>query len=157
MWVTCDEVFGTNLDLKNHMLKKHTKVNSDEWNYNYCPFQFNDASSLINHLKMSSHQPSKELDKKKTFQEYKQCFTCKMEFDGYYNLMNHRKIVHPSSKRCRNFPKSCTFGKECWYVHSEEPMDIDESPAAKANSWNFKCNLCDEIIDERRDFMKHKK
>ena len=42
-------------------------------------------------------------------------------------------------------------------MHSEEPRDIDESPAAKANSWNFKCNLCDEIIDERRDYMKHKK
>ena len=105
---------------------------------------------------MAGHQPSKGLEKKKTFNEYKQCFTCKMEFDGYYNLMNHRKTVHPSNKKCRNFPKSRTFGKECWYVHSDEPMEVDINEPKVSHS-NFKCNLCDEEMTERRDFMKHKK
>ena len=38
-------------------------------------------------------------------------------------------------------------------------MDVDQSSEVqeKENSWNFKCNLCDETLHERRDFMKHKK
>ena len=79
-----------------------------------------------------------------------------MEFDGYYNLMDHRKIVHPSKKQCRNFPANCTFGNDCWYVH-HEPMEIEEPSDNMENSWNFKCNICNEQIKERRDFMKHKK
>ena len=81
-----------------------------------------------------------------------------MEFDGFNNLMNHRKIVHPSKKKCRNFPTNCTFGNDCWYVH-HEPMETDEqtSDVNEGNSWNFKCNLCEEKILERRDFMIHKK
>ena len=28
-----------------------------------------------------------------------------MEFDGFYNLMNHRKVVHPSTKSVETFPQ----------------------------------------------------
>ena len=42
--------------------------------------------------------------------------------------MNHRKDVHPSKRKCKNFPAGkCTWGKTCWFVHSEELMDVDES------------------------------
>ena len=34
----------------------------------------------------------------------------------------------------------------------EETTDVNG-----VNSWNFKCNLCEEKIVERRDFMTHKK
>ena len=91
-------------------------------------------------------------EKIKLFKEYKQCYTCKMEFDGYYNLMNHRKVAHPSKKKCRNFPGDCTFETDCWYVHHEHPPEFKE-----ANAWNFKCNICDEKVIERREFMAHKK
>ena len=110
----------------------------------------------MKHLKLMGHQPSKELDKKKFFRDYRQCFTCKMEFDGYHNLMNHRKVVHPSNRKCRNFPGSCTWGNECWYLH-HEPMDIDQSHVDSVTQWNFNCNICGEGINERSDFMRHKK
>ena len=81
-----------------------------------------------------------------------------MVFDGFYNLMDHRKVVHPSNKKCKNFPTNCTFGDECCYVHHEQ-MEIDQINTNQNNNktWNFKCNLCDEEIVERKDFMKHKK
>ena len=79
-----------------------------------------------------------------------------MQFNGYFNLMEHRKNVHPSSKKCRNFPASCTFGEKCWYVH-EQPMEVDLEKDVQQNSWNFKCNVCDEEFQERICFMKHKK
>ena len=74
-----------------------------------------------------------------------------MDFDGYFNLMNHRKIVHPSNKKCRNFPSNCSFGSECWYVHIEQEKDTEEF------SDNFKCDTCEEEIRGRNNFMKHKK
>ena len=73
--------------------------------------------------------------------------------------MEHRKVVHPSRRKCRNFPASCTHGNKCWYVHNEpEPMEIDETVDAKdTRSWNFKCNVCGYEFLERNDFMEHKR
>ena len=81
------------------------------------------------------------------------------EFDGYWNLMNHRKIVHPSSKSCRNFPDGkCHFGLECWYVHEEQLMDVDESFNSDSLEKNsFKCYICGNNFGSKADFMKHKK
>ena len=116
-----------------------------------CSFQGNCESDLIKHLKITSHQPSQTVeDKRKIFQDYKQCYTCKMDFDGFFNLMNHRKLVHPSNKKCRNFPGSCTFDKDCWYVH-------DKQTESEENENNFKCDLCKENINGRSSFMKHRK
>ena len=110
----CVSFFTNQDEFDRHVHISHAET---EWNCNDCPFQSNDAQELLNHLKITGHQPSKKLDKKKVFKEYKQCFTCKMEFDGYYNLMNHRKVVHPSSRKCKNFPGSCAWGNDCCYVH----------------------------------------
>jgi hypothetical protein len=105
----------------------------------------------MKHLKITSHQPNLRLeDKRKIFQDYKQCYTCKMDSDGFFNLMNHRKTVHPSNKKCRNFPGSCTFGNDCWYVHNKQT-----EPEESEN--NFKCDLCKENIIGRSSFMKHRK
>ena len=106
---------------------------------------------LIKHLKITGHQPSGFIDKRNVFSDYKQCYTCKEEFENYNSLMLHRKKVHPSNKKCRNFPTSCTFNKDCWYVHGE-PMEID--PVTQ-NS--FHCDICDEVFSARNDFMKHKR
>ena len=106
----CKKVFHEEDTLNKH-LKEHT---SAQWNCMDCSFQGNCESDLMKHLKITSHQPSHTVeDKRKIFQDYKQCYTCKMDFDGFFNLMNHRKIVHPSNKKCRNFPGSCTFDKDC--------------------------------------------
>ena len=79
-----------------------------------------------------------------------------MEFDGYFNIMAHRKITHPSNKRCRNYPGTCTFGIKCWYVHVE-PMEAESSVNNETNTTSFNCNLCDFTCKEKRSFMMHKK
>ena len=123
-----------------------------QWNCDSCAFQANCASELMKHLKVTGHQPSKHVsDKRKLFEDHKQCYTCKMDFDGYYNLMDHRKTVHPSNKKCRNYLKGeCTFRDECWYVHEEisNKESIFES---------FKCEMCKSNFKGRSNFMKHKK
>ena len=74
-----------------------------------------------------------------------------MAFGGYYNLMNHRKKMHPSNKKCRNFSSgNCPFNSDCWYVH-DNTMDSD------VLCDRFKCNFCDFEVQGRDAFMKHMK
>ena len=147
----CSKQFNDQSSVDEHKQNEHKpNIYSDEWTCDDCPFQANCAAELMKHLKVSGHQPGKNIkDKRKVFEDYKQCFTCKMDFDGFYNLMNHRKKVHPSSKKCRNFSTGkCTFGVECWYVHGEENEDTID---------NFKCDLCSNTFKGRTNFMNHKK
>ena len=58
--------------------------------------------------------------------------------------------MHPSNKRCRNFPGNCPFDQECWYVHEDKD---DQGLSLDA----FNCNLCDETFKGRDNFMVHKK
>ena len=151
---TCDNVFPNNVELEKHIKEVHeVTTKPEEWNCNDCSFQGSCSSELINHLKITGHSPSKaRLDNRKIFKDFKQCYTCKKEFDGYWNLMNHRKSIHPSNKKCRNFPATCKFGEECWYVHVEQ-METDQ--VCEQNT--FKCKICGENFEDQGEFMKHMK
>ena len=154
----CQTVLYDQKDLDEHIRKEHENSKySDEWNCNDCAYQANHAEVLIKHLKEYGHQPSKNIEKKKYINDYKQCYTCKSEFDGYNNLMNHRRDVHPSRKACRNFPGDCPRGDTCWFVHAEKTEPNATSEQKHVNTWNFKCDMCGEEILERKDFMNHKK
>ena len=159
---SCADEFTTKVDLEKHIDEAHSNKNKvEEWNCKDCPFQATSPPELMNHLKLTGHQPSQDmLSKRKLYKEYKQCYTCEMEFDGYWNLMNHRKVAHPSNRKCRNFPDNCNFGSECWYVHDEK-MDTGESGQKNAESVqsvsNFKCYPCEEEFGSKQVFMEHKK
>ena len=144
-----------------HNKTKHEVKNKEDWNCNDCPFQANIAAELINHLKLTAHQPSQNNhDQGKSFKDYRRCYTCQLEFDGYWNLMNHRKTAHPSNKRCRNFPGGkCNFEKECWYVHEEDLMDVDESfkSDSQAGKAEHKCYIFQQEFKSMDEVKKHKK
>ena len=150
----CGKSFGDQKNLDIHIV---AHMNYSEFNCNDCAFQASDANELINHLKLTGHQPSENIkDKRKMYTDYKQCYTCKLEFDGYWNLMEHRKDVHPSRKKCKYYPdEKCTRGNKCWYVHEENLMDVDESFSSQ--DVRFKCNFCDFECTEKDTLMKHKK
>ena len=158
----CDLDFEKSLDLEMHKIEEHeVSKKSGEWNCNDCFHQSDNASDLMKHLKATGHQPSPNIQNKRmVFQDYRQCYTCRLEFDGYWNLMTHRKHIHPSNKKCRNFPSGkCNFGVDCWYVHEEELMEVDESFKAdsKPEALVFKCYLCTIDFQTKNSFMKHKK
>ena len=158
----CNIDFPKKLDLEMHKIEHHENQLKEEWTCNNCDYQTNTGPALLNHLKVAGHQPSENIkDKSKLFQDYRQCYTCKLGFDGYWNLMNHRKNIHPSNKKCRNFPGNCTRGDECWYVHAEELMDVDDSFTNdndnKKESTVFKCYICTSDFESQDSFMKHKK
>ena len=150
---SCVETFPTKNELENHVADDHKEMShSDEWTCNDCPFQGSLSSQLMKHLKLTSHQPNPTIkDRNSLFLDYKQCFTCKQEFDGYRNLMQHRKFNHPSNRKCRDYPEKCTRGSTCWYVHSDE-MEVDNSPQK-----NIKCDFCNLEFETKRALMAHKK
>ena len=74
--------------------------------------------------------------------------------------MNHRSLVHPSKKPCRDFPGKCPrSSEECWYVHvSKEHVETNTtSQPGSVSTWSFRCEICGEEIKGRKDFMNHKK
>ena len=158
----CTEYFGKSLDLEMHKIEKHErKKNLDEWNCNDCSYQTDTAPALLNHLKLMGHQPSPNIkDKRLVFNDYRECYTCRLGFDGYWNLMTHRKNIHPSNKKCRNFPSGkCTWGVDCWYVHEEELMEVDETFEADSVPKEpiYKCYICTIDFKSKDAFMKHRK
>ena len=155
----CSTIFDEEENLQKHMTATHVKSKKfDDWNCNDCLYQGHGAPALLNHLKYEKHKPSPLVDKRSLFPDFKQCYTCHEEFDSYHSLMEHRKVVHPSNKKCRNFPTNCKYSsKECWYIH-EEPMDVDSSlHSTNRGQSKFHCDFCQETFAIRREFMNHKK
>ena len=155
---SCGSKFQMKSDLEIHVKSSHREVINEqyEWNCNDCSFQASEPSELINHLKLKAHQPSEHCDKKQLFKEYKRCYTCNLEVDGYYNLMNHRKEKHPSNRKCRYFPDGkCHRGSTCWFVHAEDLMDVDES-FSKVDPVH-KCYICGNVFKTKDGLKKHRK
>ena len=157
----CALKFINEKDLKTHNEEVHEKAKKPEqWNCNDCPFQANCVSELMNHLKLMGHAPSKaENDNRQTFKDFRQCYTCRREFDGYWNLMTHIKNVHPSKRKCRNFPGNCKWGSTCWFVHRED-MEIDQADVSVNKTPTppvFDCKMCDKTFKNKNEFIKHKK
>ena len=153
----CDFSYNKRLELEMHKIEQHEDKPEYEWNCNECPFQGTEALELMNHLKLKAHQPSPNIkDKNLVFSDYRRCYTCDLEFEGYVNLMNHRKFAHPSNKKCRNFPDAgCKWGKTCWYVHAEELMEVDES--FKQEEKKHTCYICSTEFETKDTLKKHKK
>ena len=76
----------------------------------------NENVELKSHIKETSHKPGDNVKNLRlVYEDYRRCYTCDLEFDGYLNLMNHRKVSHPSNKKCRFFPDGkCNYGIQCW-------------------------------------------
>ena len=72
---------------------------------------------------------------------------------GYVELMKHKKELHPSNTKCRNFESGkCRFGIKCWYIHEDQSMNTDETKKPK-----FECHLCDNAFNTIDDLKKHGK
>ena len=151
--VICEENFLTESNLKKHQETYH---DGKEWNCDGCSFQSNSSEELINHLKLTGHQPSKSIQNSKS--KITHCYTCKEEFTSYWNLMNHRKQKHPSNKNCRYFLKNeCIHGNKCWYRHIE-PMEVDEVPNSyHQNSVEVKCQFCGQVFEGWDKLREHKR
>ena len=149
----CDLEVMTPAELNVHKKSQH---GSKEWNCNNCSFQASGSSELRNHLKLTGHQPTPDIQDSKS--KISHCYTCKEEYSSYWNLMNHRKQRHPSNRTCKYFlSNQCVHGVNCWYRH-DEPMETDpkvDKPAP--SSPKYKCNACDKTFDNLLELRTHRK
>jgi len=131
--------------LNNHMKIVH-RSEQNELKCSVCNTQFTEKIQYETHLQIghiqtdieeSSEEEETSQDVEETSEEEEtsqeealiKCHgtpgrSCKEKFKTKEDLMKHRKLVHPSTKVCRDFP-GCTRGNECIFVHPEE-MDLDE-------------------------------
>ena len=73
---------------------------------------------MSNHYNMS-HVPSGDTNKVTIRAERLSCRNCKVEFENYWSLMNHRRDNHPTDKAYRyDLEDRCKQSAEkCWYKH----------------------------------------
>ena len=141
----CESVFSSKHQLLRHFSQIHEDV--DEWNCNDCDYQANNSSSLMNHLKLTKHQPSE--GNVKSISNIWKCNNCEQEFTTYPSLMKHRKNEHNQTKVCKYFlDNKCNFSADvCWYQHSHQ-----EKQQSK-----FKCKHCEIEFPDLNLMMLHKK
>ena len=153
----CDEQFTGSKKLYIHMKEEHE---DGSWTCNDCPFQSNSNERLRKHLKLKAgHQPS-EASKRQDI-EIRKCYTCKNEFDGYKELMNHRKREHPSHIRCRNLP-DCPFGDDCYYAHPSHTATTENvvhpiSETPKITDIKIVCRTCSKEVHSKNQLLAHRK
>ena len=99
--------------------------------------------------------------------ESMKCRNCPEKFFRKKDLMNHRVVEQPSTRKCRKFP-NCDKGNACWYVHPKDSMDIsvyhdtNEEVAEVQNhsprqELEFSCRSCSESFSTKNQMMKHRK
>ena len=88
------------------------------------------------------------------------CRDCGEEFSAWWNLMHHRRDIHPENRRrCRNDLKGeCQYTGDkgpngCWWKHSNNSTKRRDSDEGSKET----CNVCDEIFRTKSDVMFHKK
>ena len=70
------------------------QLKTPQYNCKTCEVQGDNSLVLKQHIQRTEHVPNEHDEK---------CYTCKKVFQGYFQLMNHRKLEHPSTKQCRYF------------------------------------------------------
>ena len=135
--------------LDRHMKTAHKS--STELNCGDCDFQAHTGRELNNHLNLKHHNQAEQGSGKLN------CNICGEQFSDYWNLMNHRRDVHPERRRrCRNdLAGECErSGEECWWKHAPENTITEKRSTHDSRQ---SCNICDEIFTSKSFLMIHKK
>ena len=139
--------------MKKHLETVH-KVEG-ELNCNDRAFQASSGPELKKHLNAKRHKPATNVNEAGLGNPFK-CNICGEELSDWWNLMNHRRDVHPERRRrCRNDIKDeCdSSADECWWRHITQTQNVSKIPQAKSEA----CHVCEELFTSKGDMMIHKK
>ena len=146
----CEDEFRGKLQLERHIKSSHKEEEiikeTRQYNCEDCSFQGENGLELKKHIQRTKHCPSDYSEK---------CYTCEKEFSSYWHLMNHRKMEHPSNKKCRYYQtEACRFDSEtCWYIHAiESPKGLYQN-----KGYDNSCDQCAKMFESKLDLMKHRK
>ena len=157
----CDDRFTSKNNLENHEVKEH-RINTQsetQLNCNDCYFQANTGPELKKHLNLKQHKASSGVGKSSLGETLK-CRDCGEEFSAWWNLLHHRRDVHPEKRRrCRNDIKNeCQYTEDtgpngCWWKHGQNTSKSKNFEAKYGQT----CNICNEDFRTKSDVMIHKK
>merc|ERR1719319_678998 len=146
--------------LSNHMAVKHIP-GKEEMKCALCQKQFTvkiiyDTHLQIGHMQTDVDDPEEE--EEATEEASIKCRgtpgqKCNEKFKTMDDLMKHRKMVHPSTQVCKNFP-GCKWGNECIHVHPGE-MDLDIPSQVEGPM--IACRLCSSKFTNKHNLMMHRK
>ena len=127
---------------------------SNQRNCPKCYFQSNCNEEMNNHYNMS-HVPSGEKNTIAIRTEKLTCRNCKVEFENYWSMMNHRRDNHPTDRSCRyDLEDRCKHSaEECWYKHKSGRNPKIPTESSHIN----KCFECKMTFRNRNELMMHKK
>ena len=117
----CTGVFETETELRNHENKYHKEEEEEEdaeessWTCTGCDFQSNVMEDFAKHCIETGHENCHHDSK---------CKTCKQTFPTYDAVIEHRRVEHPSTKKCKDF-RNCPKGDTCLYIHEEQNMEVE--------------------------------
>jgi uncharacterized C2H2 Zn-finger protein len=156
--VICDQAFGNQRQLSRHM-KGHSSDEDGNANCNNCDYQGSSKQCLEKHKNITGHKGSEETVQNHMEQKHQIiCFKCKEGFGSFPQLMEHKKVTHPSKRRCRNLP-NCEHGDKCWYLHPEDPaaMEVSSNDDKSQEDSRKECNDCGYTFRNKNELMQHRK
>ena len=110
-----------------------------------CNFKTNSESRLESHIK-EKHGIT--------------CFTCKNTFRSFSDMIEHRKIQHPSTKKCSNFP-NCERGESCLYIHEGTTNNLNtvvtQENLRQVTDGAVICRICLSEFHDKNEMMIHRK
>ena len=152
----CKLEFTTQGSLVRHQKISHNK--KVELICDECQFQASTGPELRKHLNTLNHKASTEIDMNTLGDTFK-CKECSEEFSDFWNLMNHRRDLHPEKRRrCRNDLKGeCDFADSgpngCWWRHMTKSSRLTNLNQVSKET----CNICEESFSRKSEVMIHKK
>ena len=113
------------------------------WDCDECSFQTDQEIRLVKHIK-SEHRIT--------------CFTCRETFENFSNMIEHRRINHPSNRICSKFP-NCERGDLCLYKHEGSMADGTHANVNQTQGEEGKvsCRTCKNEFRDKNEMMVHRK
>lgn len=134
----CGQQFYTKLSLKTHLVQFH-----QEFNCEYCDFEFKDNNSLENHRKVC----------KSVIRAFG-CNHCVASFDMEEDLVNHENLKHNESVHACNLCKS----KFLTNIELEEHhARVHGGIQCKKRRKHIECSLCDIMFKNIKELLEHEK
>ena len=123
------------------MEDREQQQGQQEFNCEECSFQTSDERRLGKHTK-EVHRII--------------CFTCQDTFRSFSKMIDHRRVTHPSNKKCNKFP-ACDKGDRCLYKH-EGNKEAFETQAYQAHEGRkITCRSCQQDFNDKDEMMMHRK
>ena len=79
------------------------------------------------------------------------CYTCKLKFKTFSDMIKHRREQHPSQRKCKNFP-NCVWKEKCLYMHV-----LHRQEEGLAEDSMFTCITCKNNFSDKNEMMIHRK